>query len=126
MPKTNVVLYRENDGSAPLLQWLDGLARKPRAKCIARLQRLAELGHELRRPDADLLRDGIYELRVTLRRQQYRMLYFFHRQVAAVVSHGLLKERGVPSKEIELALMRKREFEANPKAHTYETEDSDG
>ncbi|HEY2410987.1 MAG TPA: type II toxin-antitoxin system RelE/ParE family toxin [Pirellulaceae bacterium] len=126
MPKTNIVLYRETDGSVPLLEWLDGLGRKARAKCIARLQRLAELGHELRRPDADLLRDGIYELRVTLRRQNYRMLYFFHGQVAAVLSHGLLKERIVPSKEIELAIKRKREFEADPEAHTSSAEESDG
>src|SRR2546426_10968641 len=27
-----------------------------------RLDRLREMGHELRRPEADLLRDGIYEL----------------------------------------------------------------
>ena len=126
MPKTNIVLYRENDGSVPLLEWLDGLPHKPRAKCIARLQRLAELGYELRRPDADLLRDGVYELRVTFRRQNYRMLYFFHGKVAAVVSHGILKERVVPAEEIELALKRMREFEANPKVHTFETEVGNG
>jgi hypothetical protein len=28
----------------------------------------------------------------------YRMLYFFHRTVAAVLSHGLVKERAVPPK----------------------------
>lgn len=44
------------------------------------------LGHELRRPEADFLRDGIYELRVSLQGQQYRMLYFFHGKVVAVVS----------------------------------------
>jgi hypothetical protein len=60
---TEVVFYREEDCSVPLLEWLDGLQRKPREKCLARLARLEELGHELRRPEADFLRDGIYELR---------------------------------------------------------------
>jgi phage-related protein len=80
------------------------------------------LGHELRRPEADLLRDGIYELRVGLQHVNYRMLYFFHGRTAAVVSHGLVKEAMIPGKEIEKAIGRKRKFEKNPKAHTYEEE----
>jgi hypothetical protein len=40
--------------------------------------------------------------------------------VAAVVSHGLVKERVVPSKEIDYAVERKKRFEANPAKHTYE------
>ena len=64
-----------------------------------RLERLHELGHELRRPEADLLRDGIYELRVALQGMNYRMLYFFHGREAVVVSHGIIKERVVPPRE---------------------------
>ncbi len=77
------------------------------------------IGHELRRPEADFLRDGIYELRVGFRGQNYRMLYFFHGQSIAIVSHGLVKERRVPPGEIEAALSRKQRFEANPQRHTY-------
>jgi phage-related protein len=120
MPKTKVILYRDDDGSVPIIDWLEEIPKKARAKCLARLERLSELGHELRRPEADLLRDGIYELRVGLKGQNYRMLYFFHGQVAAVVSHGLLKERVVPVKEIDLAVKRKKAFEADPKRHTHE------
>ena len=36
-----------------------------------------------------------------------------------MLSHGLVKERAVPPKEIELAMWRKSQFEANPKGHTY-------
>ena len=64
MPQTDVVFFAEDDSSAPLLVWLDGLPPKVQNKCIVRIERLAELGHELRRPEADMLRDGIYELRV--------------------------------------------------------------
>lgn len=78
------------------------------------------MGHELRRPEADFLRDGIYELRASLRRVHYRILYFFHRSTAAVVSHGVVKEQIVPPKEIDRAVGRKNRFEANPAAHTYE------
>jgi DNA-binding XRE family transcriptional regulator len=47
------------------------------AKCAVRIRRLADLGHELRRPEADLLRDGICELRARLGTVNYRILYFF-------------------------------------------------
>jgi len=85
-----------------------------------RLERLRELGHELRRPEADLLRDGIHELRVSHQGVHYRILYFFHGAIATVVAHGLVKERSVPSTEIERAIERKKRFVANPARHTYE------
>ena len=53
-------------------------------------------------------------------RVHHRILYFFHGATAAVVSHGLVKERVVPSKEIDYAVERKKRFEANPAKHTYE------
>ncbi|MCC6361664.1 MAG: type II toxin-antitoxin system RelE/ParE family toxin [Phycisphaerales bacterium] len=120
MPRTRVVIYRESDGSVPLLEWLDGLPPKAVAKCRVRIERLAELGHELRRPEADLLRDGVYELRVGLEGRNFRMLYFFHGRTAVVLSHGLTKERVVPPKEIDLAVTRRRSFTANPTLHTHE------
>lgn len=101
MPKTRVVFYRDDDGSVPILEWFDSLPEKVLDKCTVRIERLAELGHELRRPEADLLRDGIYELRISLGHVSYRMLYFFYKNMAAVVSHGIVKEREVPPKEIE-------------------------
>ena len=80
------------------------------------------MGHELRRPEADLLRDKIYELRASLQGIHYRMLYFFHGNTAAVVSHGIVKESAVPPKEIERAIERKKEFESNPAKHSYAKE----
>ena len=64
MPRTKVVFYKEDDGSVPMLDWLDSLRDQAVDKCTVRIERLAALGHELRRPEADLLRDGIYELRI--------------------------------------------------------------
>ena len=118
MPETEVLLFADDDGSAPLLGWLDGLPAKVQDKCIVRIERLAELGHEIRRPEADLLRDGIYELRVRHQSIHYRMLYFFHEQ-RAVVTGGLAKKDRVPEREIELAIRRKAEFDQAPDQRTY-------
>jgi phage-related protein len=120
MPRTCVVLYQDDDGTVPLLEWLDGLPEKAQDKCRLKIERLQELGHELRRPEADYLRDGIYELRARLRRVNYRMLYFFHGTEAAVLSHGLVKERAVPAKEIDRAIAHQEKFEGDPEQHTYQ------
>ncbi len=122
MPKTTVVLYREEDGSCPFLNWYGELPVKAQAKCLLRLERLRELGHELRRPEADYLRDGIYELRVRFQHVHFRILYFFHGTVAAVVSHGIAKEGALPAKEIDRAIQRKRRFEADPAKHSHSEE----
>lgn len=120
MPKTKIVFYKEDDVSVPALDWLAKLPPKALDKCRTKIERLAEMGHELRRPEADFLRDKIYELRVGLRGINYRMLYFFHGNTAAVLAHGIVKESAVPPKEIDLAIKRKEKFESNPNKYTYE------
>ena len=122
MPEIDVVLYQENDGTVPLLDWLEKLVPKARAKCIARIIRLKQRGHELRRPEADYLHDGIYELRVGWQHVNYRILFFFSDRTAAVLSHGVVKENRVPPREIDRALKRKAMFEADPETHTYRLE----
>ena len=118
MPKTDVVFFSDDDGTVPLLEWLDKQDRKVQDKCLVKIERLEERGHELRRPEADYLRDGVYELRVRHGSVHYRILYFFHNQIA-VVSHGLRKEDVVPDREINLAMSRNMQFGQDPERHTY-------
>ena len=119
MPRTKVIIFAESDGTAPLIDWMDDLPSKVQDKCIVRIERLKEMGYELRRPEADLLRSGIYELRIAFRSIQYRILYFFHGQ-EAVITHGLIKESEVPDNDIQMALKRMEMFRLNPQLHTYE------
>ncbi len=118
MPGTEVILFQETDGTVPLIKWLDRLPEKVQEKCLVKIQRLEEQGYALHRPEADNLRDGIHELRVAFRGMQFRILYFFHGQ-QAVISHGLKKERVVPSREIDLAIERKARFGSDPMKYTY-------
>jgi phage-related protein len=114
-----LIYYQEADGAVPVLRWFDTLSSKAIQKCHVRLERLEQFGHELRRPEADYLRDGVYELRAGYRGVQYRMLYFFHGRAAVVVSHGLVKEKAVPPREIDLAVKRKIGFETAPAQHAF-------
>ena len=121
MPETRVVFYREDDGSVPTLEWLNRLDERARAKCRRLIEHLQERGYDLRRPQADYLRDDIYELRTRQGNVRYRMLYFFHGNVAAVISHGITKKTAaVPPGEIKKAIERKKKFEQNPQRHTQE------
>ena len=121
MPLTEVVFYAE-DGKAPVREWLKTLPVKAQIKCLAYLSQLEDRGHELRRPIADSLRDGIYELRPSCAGVHYRILYFFAGKDVVVVSHGLIKEATVPAADIQRAIAWRKKFMANPGAHSMTTE----
>ena len=120
LARTEVFFFR--DSSVPFLDWLDQLPTKVQAKCTQRIDRLAELGHELRRPEADFLRDGIYELRVSYQGVHYRVLYFFVGRAVVVLSHGLAKQKEVPAREIGRAVERKQLVEADFEKFTFKPE----
>ena len=123
MAQTEVFFFREpKNDIVPLLEWLDELPLKVQAKCIERIDRLGELGHEFRRPEADFLRDGIYELRASYQGVHYRMLYFFAGKAVVVVSHGLTKKREVPMRDLDQAVERKRMVEADFEKFTFKPE----
>lgn len=123
MPTTSILFYQEKEGDVPVIDWLKDLKSKNRkgfAKCVGRIRQLSSTGHELRRPAADYLRDGIYELRAKHINSQYRILYFFNGKDIAVLNHSIVKKTSaVPNKDIELAIKRKQKFEQNPKKYTY-------
>jgi phage-related protein len=126
MAKTKIIFYEDENGEVPVLEWLQALLkqnRKAYANCVTRIQQLADSGHELRRPAADYLQDGIYELRAKHVNVQYRILYFFQGQNIAILAQAIVKEQSaVPKVEIDRALRRKQRFESNPDQHTYITE----
>ena len=114
-------MFRDAAG-CPALDWFNDLPETAYTKGMARVRRLAELGHELRRPEADYLEEGIYELRWRFQSVNYRALYFFHGRDTVVLSHGFTKEDRIPPREIDRALRHKALFQKNPNAHTYEEE----
>lgn len=125
MPATQVRVFRDHAGTIPLKEWLDDLEQtepKGHAKCLARVLELAERGNEMRRPHADYLRDGIYELRAPLKKVQYRILYFFFRRHAVVLSHGLTKGGKIPPNDIEAAVAHSDLVRRSPQKYTADFE----
>ena len=74
----------------------------------------------MRRPLADSLRDGIYELRIRAGKVNYRILYFFCGPNVACVSHGITKKSAVPDREIDTAVERKALVERDLDKYTAE------
>ncbi|MGC8660272.1 MAG: type II toxin-antitoxin system RelE/ParE family toxin [Desulfomonilaceae bacterium] len=121
MPQTTVIFFRESNGRVPMTEWLDSIQTQPKArvKILKLIQRLKEFGTELRRPESDYLRDGVYELRIRHERINYRVLYFFSGQNLAILSAGLVKKDVVPESDIIRALDRKKQFMAAPDTHSF-------
>ncbi len=125
MPQTIVRVFRDASGVVPLQDWFDELqASDLRAyrKCRARIIVLEQLGNELRRPLADLLRDGIRELRIRVGTVNYRILYFFMGETIVCLSHGITKEGKVPDADIDMAVKRKKLVENDRERYTTEWE----
>lgn len=117
MPHTRIDVFCDENGDIPLLNWLEEQEPKVTDKCLGLILDLEANGYELRRPRADILRDGIYELRAKVRRVNYRILYFFNGPNVVVLSHGLTKKSSVPDKDINLAIKRKKLVKEKPEKH---------
>ncbi len=100
MPSISLVFYQEFDESVPVRDWLDDLPVKAAERCVTLLDLLQEFGHELERPYAAYLGEGLYELRIKFFRVNYRIIYFFHDRKAAILCHGLAKEKEVPKRDL--------------------------
>jgi phage-related protein len=125
MPQTDVIFYRDDDGSVPVLEWIDALQQPSLIdKATARIDLLEQYGHELRRPHSAPLRDKVHELRWKVGRVNYRILYFFHGQKAVVLAHGCTKEAEVDTDDIDRAIRRRNRFVADPDGHTHREDES--
>lgn len=115
----DTLFFADANGKSPLLEALNKLPEEIRAKAYVRMERLTELGNNLKRPECDFLRDGIYELRWRFIKVQYRILYFFAGEGLVVLSHLITKSKKVPNEEIERAIKHKRLVERNCEKHTF-------
>lgn len=98
-----VEFYRAPGGDCPIEEFLGGLQVKVRAKTAKWLQLLQEEGPDLRRPYADMLQDGIRELRLSFGHIEIRILYFIEGKDIVLTNGFLKKTDRVPPAEIELA-----------------------
>lgn len=98
-----VEFYVSRRSESYIDDFLDEIPEKHRGKILQWMHQLQTHGPNLPRPYADVLEDGIRELRVQFGNHKYRLLYFFH-QKNIVITNAFLKKTGpVPSEEIQRA-----------------------
>lgn len=111
-----VFLYRSSAGECPVQTFMESLAEKDQAKVGAAIDYLAQQGPDLRRPHAGHVRGKIWELRVSLGRNEYRLLYCFREGQVVIVTHGFAKKtQAIPAREIETAEKRMADYETRIK-----------
>jgi phage-related protein len=111
MDKWQAYYYTAIDGTREMAHFLDGLPANHRQKVLAWITLLEEEGPTLPRPYADLLEDGIHELRIKLSGDQVRILYFFVFQKCIILTHSFIKRASsVPKSEIVKAKKCRDDF----------------
>jgi len=108
----NIWVFIDERGHSPVLEFLESLAAKEMAKASAYIGELKRQGHNLRRPLADYIGHGIYELRPGAN----RVFYFFFMGNTAILLHAIRKKTDkLPQRDIELCVKRKRQAEESGK-----------
>jgi len=98
----------DTDGNIPVKRFIHSLNLKEQARIYAYIRQLKREGSNLRRPMADYLRSGIYELRP----QKNRIFYFFYLKDNAVLVHAIKKKtEKIPENDLKLCLKRKNQIE---------------
>ena len=106
-----VLYYETAEGTCPIREFVDSRKAREQAKALALIAYLQDQGPTLTRPYADLLEDGIHELRIKLSGNQFRVLYFFCFREFIVLTHAFMKTTAkVPKAEIQRAKTYRADF----------------
>ena len=111
MDNWKIIYYETTDGECPVGDFISSKSINNRAKILGLLSFLEEKGPNLPRPYADLLVDGIRELRIKLSGDQVRILYFFCYKDFIILTHPFIKRtQKVPIAQIEKAKKFRENF----------------
>lgn len=100
----NVYFYRKEDGSCPVIDFLDALDSKMRVKVFEGIALLKMNGPKLREPYSKAMGDGLFELRTKQGSNITRVLYFFFDGQQIVMTNGFVKKtQKTPQSEISTA-----------------------
>lgn len=105
---SDIYYFVDQRGDKPVKEFVASLPVKEQAKVFAYFNELIRQGYNLRRPMADYLGDGIYELRP----KDNRIFYFFFLKGAAVFLHAIKKKSdSIPRNDLSLCIKRKEQVE---------------
>jgi phage-related protein len=104
-----VEFYQTVKGRCPTDKFISSLPKNDVVYILNGFEQLEEHGDRLTRPQAAPLGGGLWELRVRVRKVQYRFFYFFFVNRKCVVTHGI-KKKGDTKREVAKARIYMKEF----------------
>lgn len=112
----DIEFYETINGEIPVIEFLDSLPLKLNAKALRDIDLLSEYGNTLREPYSKHIKEGIFELRTKFGSDITRIFYFFYVKEKIVLTNGFIKKtQKTPEKEIEKALIYKKDYDRRNK-----------
>jgi hypothetical protein len=110
-PHWHVLFCDEQLRDCPVSEFIEARQQKHQVKILRFLDLLEQQGPTLPRPYADILREGIHELRIKLSGEQVRLLYFFCYQRFIILYHAIVKNTDrVPERIIDEVIRYRSAF----------------
>jgi phage-related protein len=110
MPWT-IEYYQSVNGKHPVEEFIDSLEKKSQARIARTIDLLGEFGIDLGMPYARYLEKQLWELRVRLGRNRYRIIYFLPVGTTFILLHGFSKKTDVvPKADLETAKNRRDDY----------------
>lgn len=114
--KNFTIEFFERNNQIPAQEFILKQNKKVQAKILQKINLLEEYGNFLKEPNSKYLQNGIFELRIKERGNNYRILYFFFIGNKIILTNGFFKKtQKTPKREIKKAIECKKEYESRHK-----------
>lgn len=108
-----IVEYYMEGNSCPVLEFLKNCSAKEQAKILREIDLLEELGLSLGMPHLRKIEgtEDIWELRIRLASNQFRLFYLIYTEKTFVMLYGFQKKtQKTPKREIQIAIRRRVKY----------------
>ena len=103
--------FETANGRRPVQEFVDSLDARSKAKIARTLDLLEQFGVKLGMPYAKHVEGDMWELRIRVGSNQYRIIYFLFTGGAFILLHGFMKKSGqIPQRDLRAARDRRAEF----------------
>lgn len=103
--KYEVLFFEDSNGKEFISSFLEELSEKNRARVFREIDLLENNGPALKEPHTKYLKNGIFELRISIKESYVRIFYFYDKEKIIILTHGFMKKtKKTPVKEIKRAL----------------------
>jgi phage-related protein len=107
----SIEYYQSGQGKYPVEDFIDSLEAKSKARIARTLDLLQEFGIELGMPYTRYLEKQLWELRIRLGRNRYRIIYFLPSGKTFILLHGFSKKTDAVSRaDLEIAKNRRSDY----------------